>query len=222
MRITLPSGTAAELALPPGVDPDAPRAQGLVVIPDVFGLRPLFDDLCASLAERTGWVVCAPELFPGHEDASLEERFALMRTKRDDDVLGDAVAAADATGAARVCVTGFCMGGMYTLKAVGTGRFAAAAGFYGMIRVPEAWAGPGQGEPLEAVTSAVACPALAIVGTNDPYTPADDLDALEAAGVTVVRYEGAEHGFVHDPSRPTHRADDAADAWNRVLAFLAG
>ena len=35
-----------------------------------------------------------------------------------------------------------------------------------------------------------------------------------------MRYEGADHGFVHDPSRPAHRADDAADAWSRVLAFL--
>ena len=221
MRITLPSGTVAELAVPPGLAPDAPRPQGLVLIPDVMGLRPLFDDLCASLAERTGWVVCAPELFPGHEDATLEERFALMSSKRDADVLGDAVAAADATGASRVCVTGFCMGGMYTLKAAGTGRFAAAAAFYGMIRVPEAWAGPGQGEPLAALTAVDACPTMAIVGTNDPYTPLDDLDALDASGVTVVRYEGAEHGFVHDPSRPTHRADDAADAWTRVLDFLA-
>jgi dienelactone hydrolase len=40
-------------------------------------------------------------------------------------------------------------------------------------------------------------------------------------GVEVVRYEGAEHGFVHDPARPTHRPADAADAWARALAFLA-
>jgi dienelactone hydrolase len=35
-------------------------------------------------------------------------------------------------------------------------------------------------------------------------------------------YEGAEHGFVHAPERPTPRAADAADAWRRVLAFLTG
>ena len=33
----------------------------------------------------------------------------------------------------------------------------------------------------------------------------------------VVVYEGADHGFVHDADRPAHRADDAADAWTRVL-----
>jgi len=36
-----------------------------------------------------------------------------------------------------------------------------------------------------------------------------------------VRYEGADHGFVHDDTRPTHRAEDAADAWRRAIAFLS-
>ena len=47
-------------------------------------------------------------------------------------------------------------------------------------------------------------------------------EVLEAAGATVLRYEGADHGFVHDASRPAHRADDAADAWAKVLDWLAG
>jgi carboxymethylenebutenolidase len=118
-------------------------------------------------------------------------------------------------------VTGFCMGGMFTLKAAGTGRFHRAAAFYGMIRLPEHWRGAGQGEPLDALASPRRCPTLAIVGTADPWTPPDDVAALEATGVTVVRYDGAEHGFAHDPHRPAHRPDDAADAWRRALAFLA-
>ncbi|MEO2155099.1 MAG: dienelactone hydrolase family protein [Acidimicrobiales bacterium] len=36
----------------------------------------------------------------------------------------------------------------------------------------------------------------------------------------MLRYAGADHGFVHDPSRPAHRAEDAADAWRRVVAWL--
>ena len=36
----------------------------------------------------------------------------------------------------------------------------------------------------------------------------------------MVRYPSAEHGFVHDPDRPAHRADDAADAWRRAIAFF--
>ena len=216
MRISLPSGTPAEIARPDGRDP----SRGLVVIPDVGGLRPLFDDLVARLAAEQGWAVCAFELWPGRESLSLPDRLAEGGTLDDARILGDACAAADATECHPVGVIGFCMGGMYTLKASATGRFDRAAAFYGMCRVPEQWRSPTQGEPLDAVASPERCATLAIVGTADPWVPPADADALEAAGVEVVRYEGADHGFVHDPSRPAHRPDDADDAWRRVFGFL--
>ena len=80
---------------------------------------------------------------------------------------------------------------------------------------------------LDAADALLAAPGtaervLAVMGTDDPYTPEPHLRELEAAGATVVRYEGAEHGFVHDPARPAHRADDAADAWRRAIAWLGG
>ena len=37
----------------------------------------------------------------------------------------------------------------------------------------------------------------------------------------VVVYPEADHGFVHAPERPVHRPDDATDAWQRTLRFLA-
>lgn len=218
MRITLTSGTPAEIARP-----DGPAGRGLVVIPDIGGLRPLFDEHVARLAAENGWVVCAFELWPGREDLpTLEDRLAAGGSLDDERVLGDAAAAADATGVEPVGVVGFCMGGMYALKAAGTGRFARAVAFYGMARVPEVWRSPTQGEPLDALASPAACPTLHIAGTADPWVPPADLAALEAAGVEVVRYEGADHGFVHAPDRPTHRPDDAADAWRRAIAHLGG
>ncbi|GIT45572.1 MAG: hypothetical protein Ct9H300mP12_01570 [Acidimicrobiales bacterium] len=36
---------------------------------------------------------------------------------------------------------------------------------------------------------------LAVIGTADAWTPPDHVDDLEAAGATVLRYEGADHGF---------------------------
>jgi carboxymethylenebutenolidase len=218
MRITLPSGTPAELARPTG-----PAERGLVVVPDIGGLRPLFDDLVARLARDQGWAVCAFELWTGEEPpATLPARLEAGASLADERVLGDAVAAADATGAEPVGIVGFCMGGMYALKAAGTGRFARAVSFYGMARVPEMWRSPGQGEPLAALAQPGACPALELAGTVDPWVPEADLAALEDAGVAVVRYEGADHGFAHDPDRPAHRADEAADAWRRAVAHLAG
>jgi carboxymethylenebutenolidase len=230
MRIALPSGTAAEVARPdsrsgllpsPAADQPAEPGRGLVLIPDVMGLRPLFDEHCARLAREQGLVVVAPEPFPGLEDRPLEWRMGHMGEVPDARRLTDIVDAAAATGQDDVSVLGFCMGGMYALKAAGTGRFRRAVSFYGMIRVREAWRHAGTIEPLDAVTTEGACPVLELAGTADSFVPEADLDALEAVGCTVVRYAGADHGFVHDPSRPTHRADDAADAWRRALAFLA-
>ena len=218
MRIELPSGTAAELVNPPS----GPAGRGLVVIPDVMGMRPLFDDLVARLAAETTWSVAAFELYPGREHLEVAARLAAASTLDDDRILGDASAAADATGSNVVSILGFCMGGMYALKAVGGGRFERSCPFYGMVHVPEAWRGPGQGEPLDALVAGDPESVLAVIGTADAWTPPDHVDDLEAAGATVLRYEGADHGFVHDASRPAHRAEDAADAWRRVLAWLAG
>jgi carboxymethylenebutenolidase len=220
VRITLPSGTPAELARPE-------RASGLGVAlhPDLGGLRPLFDDLCARLAAEQGWSVCAPEPFPGREAMTLEERMAAVAGLDDDRQLGALHEAAIATECERVAVIGFCMGGMYTLKAAGNAGasqpFERAVAFYGMIRVPEQWRGRGHGEPLDALRRPEACPVLAIIGDRDVWTPADDVAALEALpNVTVVRYPEAEHGFAHDPDRPAHRAADANDAWRRAADFL--
>jgi carboxymethylenebutenolidase len=217
MRITLPSGTPAELVQP---DP-GPADRGLVVIPDIGGLRPLFDEHVQRLSAENGWSVCAIEPWPGREDLPLDERLATAGTIADDQLLGDAVAAAEATGCETVGVIGFCMGGMFTLKAAGTGRFHRAVAFYGMIHVPDNWRAEGQSDPFTEATKAGACPTMAIIGTVDPYTPAADVDELEVGGVEVVRYEGRDHGFVHAPDRPAHHADDAADAWQRAIAFLS-
>ena len=225
MDLELPSGTPAHLARQDGAD------RGLVIIPDIWGLRPLFSTMCHDLSARTGWSVACIEPFPGQDlrgdgvtadPEGYAERSAALRSVDDARLLGDAVAAADATGCERVGLIGFCMGGMYALKASGVGRFDRVVGFYGMIRVPEDWSGPGQGQPLDAIATRGDCQVMAVVGTVDVWTPPADVDALEAAGATVVRYEGADHGFVHDPSRPSHRPDDAADAWDRALAFLGG
>jgi carboxymethylenebutenolidase len=211
--------------------PDGLPVLGIVLHPDLMGLRPLFDDLCRRLATH-GFAVCAPEPFARapvevRGDPEPAARMAYVKNLDDELQIGDLEAAADYLvvhdDVREVAVMGFCMGGMQTLKAASSGRFDKAVAFYGMIRVPDDWVGPGTRQPLDSIADA--CPTLAIIGGIDPYTPPADVDALRAAwsgrdDCEIVVYPEAEHGFVHAPERPAHRADDAADAWQRVLGFL--
>lgn len=218
MEIELASGTPADL------HPTIGARRGLVIAPDLMGRRPLFDRMAARLASAHNWNVVVVEPFRGRSFTTdtTDERHAVVGELDDDDIVGDLVDAADRLEVEPVAMIGFCMGGMYTLKASASHRFDRLVSFYGMIRVPERWRGPGQREPLQLLKHAEDPAAiLAIVGTEDHYTPPDDVDALVGTGVQVVSYQGAEHGFVHDPDRPTHRPDDAADAWTRLHAHLA-
>jgi carboxymethylenebutenolidase len=226
--LVAPDGTPVDsIHARPAAQPDA----GLVVHPDMMGVRDLFDDLCRRLATHGFAVACTEPFarFPSDvrdaPDPTL--RIAHMRDMDDERQLGDLAAAAEflraTDGVERVSIVGFCMGGMYTLEAAATDTFACAVPFYGMIRIPDDWKGPGLREPLE--TAPQVCPTLAIFGGKDPLTPPDHIDALRAAwrdrdDCEIVVYPEAEHGFVHAPERPAHRPDDAADAWRRALEFV--
>ena len=218
MRITLPSGTTAELD-----DSVTDPVMGVVVTPDIFGLRPLFDDFVARLAREWHVAAIAVDPFPGRDlPPEVEPRFAAMSQVDDDVHLRDLEEAAAVLGCERVGLIGFCMGGMYCHKSARSDRFARIASFYGMIHVPAGWVGPKQGEPLQMLQRGHADRVLAVIGEKDPYPPADQVEELRATGVTVVSYPDAEHGFAHDAARPAHRAEDAADAFARAKAWLLG
>ena len=218
MRITLPSGTTAE------IDTSMPSpSMGLVIAPDIFSLRPLFDDMVARLAREWNMAVCAVEPFPGRNlGPDIQPRFAAVPELDDASHLRDLHEAADALGTARVGLMGFCMGGMYCFKSAVSPRFARIASFYGMIRIPNDWQSSTQAEPLALLAKGDADKVLAIIGAKDPYTPPADVSTLRSAGCSVVEYPDADHGFAHDALRPSHRADDAADAFARTRRWLLG
>jgi carboxymethylenebutenolidase len=210
--------------------PDGMPTAGLVLHPDIGGLRPLFEDMARRLATH-GLAVCVIEPFAAQPEsvrASVETRLAHVRDLDDTQQMDMLAAAADLLvvedDVARVSVLGFCMGGHYVFKAASIDRFDAAVSFYGMVRAPEAWRGPNHRiDPLSV--AAQMAPTLAYFGANDPWTPAADIADLRAAwsGRTdceIVVVEEAEHGFIHDPDREVHRADDAALAWERALQWV--
>lgn len=215
MRITLPSGTEAEIVKHPN------PVMGLVIAPDIFGLRPLFDNMVQRLSDEWQMSVIAVEPFPGRGlGTDVEPRMAAIPELRDVDALRDLHQAADELGTPTTGLMGFCMGGMYCFKAARDERFARIASFYGMIVMPPAWRGPGHQEPLANLINGYADNVLSILGGKDPYTPEADIAQLRATGANVVFYADAEHGFAHDASRPSHRAEDAADAFARTKAWL--
>lgn len=215
MRITLSSGTPAEIHHVPS----APY--GLVVHPDMFGLRPLFDDHVRRFAEEWGMSTVAIEPFPRLPDgATPDDRLASMPVKRDSDVFADLQLAAESTGCATVRMIGFCMGGMYAFKAASTGIFDRIVSVYGMISIPETWRGPDQAEPLAMLAEGDSASVLAILGGRDVWTPEADIAKLRETAATIAYYPEGEHGFAHDPSRATYRALDAADAFTRARNWL--
>ena len=212
--------------------PDGMPTAGLVLHPDIGGLRPLFEDMARRLATH-GLAVCAIEPFasqPPSELGTIEARMARVADLDDSQQMDMLAAAADLLvvedDVSRVSVLGFCMGGHYVFKAASIDRFDAAVAFYGMVRAPEAWNGPGHRiEPL-AVAAQMA-PTLAFFGSNDPFTPAADIEALRAAWAgrsdcEIVVVEDAEHGFVHDPDRDAHKPEAAAAAWEQALEWVGG
>src|SRR5207248_9387744 len=166
--------------------PEGESLGGVVLIPDIFGLRPLFEDICRRLATH-GLAVCAPETFarliPPGGSLDMEQRRARAGELHDDIVMEDLAEAADhlaaADGVGSVSVMGFCLGGSFALKAAATGRFERAVAFYGMVRMPSEWASNHQRDALEVVGGA--CPTLAIFGEVDPLIPLADVDALRNA-----------------------------------------
>jgi carboxymethylenebutenolidase len=211
--------------------PDGMPRAGIVLHPDIMGLRPLFEDMVRRIATH-GFAVVAIEPYAhvGEEHrGDVEHRMAAAKLLDDDVQLADFDAAANLLvvedDVTRVSMLGFCMGGYYTFKAAASGRFDAAVAFYGMLRTPEGWRGDTpRTDPLDV--AAEMCPTLAIFGTNDSFVPMADIEALRDAwkerdDCEIIVVEGAEHGFVHAPDRPVHRPDDAATLWARALDWLA-
>jgi dienelactone hydrolase len=217
MRTVLPSGTSVEL-----VSATNPT-RGIVLLPDIGGLRPLFDDLAQRLADEHRWAIAVPEPFPGQEHLGVDQRIAEMANFDARRQLDDCRAAAEMLDEFRVGVIGFCMGGTGTMRAAIDPRFDRLVAFYGMPQLPDAWKGPGVTDPVDDVRSAPGAAArlLVLCGTADPFVPVSSLDAIEATGTTVVRYPDAGHAFAHDVTAAWFREADAADAWRRAAAWLA-
>jgi carboxymethylenebutenolidase len=196
--------------------PEEPSGVGVAVLPDVRGLYRFYEELALRLAEL-GHTAIAFDYFGRTAGVSKrDESFEYMphvKQTTEEGVQAD-VAAAVAwlreRGARSVFTLGFCFGGRNSwLSAAGGHDLAGAMGFYG--------------RPPEDV-SGIAAPILALQAEEDHITPeqtAAFAQALAEAGVEheVVTYPGTTHSFFD--RKHEEYAEASADAWERVLAFLA-
>ena len=214
--------------------PDGMPRAGVVLHPDIGGLRPLFDDMARRLATH-GLAVCAVEPFAGVAESRAGDDRAAIRARRGISTTRSSsrccrarpICSWSKTTCRGSCVLGFCMGGHYTFKAAASDRFDAAVVVLRDAAHARRLEGPGPHDRAARRSPTQMCPTLAIFGSVDPWTPAADIDALRAAwsdrpDCEIVVVEGADHGFVHDPDRPAHRAADAAACWDRAITWMLG
>lgn len=213
-----------QLAVPPVV----------LVVQEIFGLHEHIKDVVRRLA-KLGYFAVAAELYVRQGDPSgiesIEALLAGIVSKvADGQVLSDldttlAWAVAQGGNPERVGMTGFCWGGRITwLYAAHQPRLKAAVAWYGRLM--------GQPSPLTPrhpidVIGELGAPVLGLYGGQDIGIPLDTVarvrEGLAAIGSPsrIEVYPGAPHAF-HADYRPSYRAADAANGWQKLQAWFRG
>jgi carboxymethylenebutenolidase len=206
----------------------------IVILPDVFGLRPFYQQLAQRFAQA-GIQALAIDFYgrtAGLTQQQRDETFdfwphiAAVQTAT---IAQDIVAAltflrtqTEPTVGALFTI-GFCYGGATSFLQAASGQgLAGVIGFYGPPVITPSWQGPAPS--VIDHTADFVCPLLGIFGGADTSIPAESIAefdaALASARVTheLVTYPGAPHSFF-DWGMPDY-AEMCDDAWRRMLAFI--
>jgi carboxymethylenebutenolidase len=228
-EVTLTSADRTRVAAY-GARAAAPSGAGIVILPDVRGLHPFFEELALRFAE-TGIDAIAIDYFSrtagtGRRGADFEYASHVPLTRHETLNMDIAAAAAylrSSEGGAvqRLYTVGFCFGGRLSYLQAASGIDAAGViGFYGPPVGPNIAGLPAPADEAPGFTS----PVLAIWGGADrgigPEAAEAFHQALDRAGVphTTVTYPGAPHSFF-DRHADEH-AEASADAWRQMLDFM--
>ena len=205
--------------------PARPVGSGVVILPDVRGLYPFYEELALRFAEH-GVDAVAVDWFGrtagvGTRDAEFDYAPHVSQTTWagiSADITA-AVAALREDGIERIFTVGFCMGGRMSFLAGTLGLdLAGVIGLYGTL------VGPWRNDAPEPVALAdrIESPVLGLFGGADAAIPAEHREAFETAlteaGVDhrLVTYDGAPHSFFD------RKAEDFADAstaaWDEMIA----
>ena len=194
---------------------------GLIVIHEWWGLNDWVKGQAAKLADE-GYVALAIDLYRGKVADTPDLAHELMRGLAEDRATRDLKAAYAYLAAQpkvkkdRIGAIGWCMGGGYALDtALAEPDLAADVINYGHLATD-----PDELKKIHA-------PVLGLFGGQDRGITPDDVKKFEAAmekagkKIEVKIYPDAGHAFENPNNKQGYRADDAADAWARTVAFLA-
>jgi carboxymethylenebutenolidase len=202
--------------------PESGSGPGLVVIQEWWGLNDHIKEVADRFAAE-GFVALAPDLYHGkvieEPDEAGKEMMALNLGQAAKDLSGAIDLVRERSGAEKVGVTGFCMGGglTLTLAAQRPDAVSVAVPFYGVIP----W------ENAQPDWSSVDAKIVAHIAEKDGFfgpEAAAELDqTLSGLGKDAVFhvYEGAEHAFFNDTRPEVYHADHSSTAWQRTLDALA-
>ena len=205
----------------------APTGAGIVILPDVRGLHPYYEELALRFAEAGVDSVAIDYFGRTAGTAPRDANFEHMTHTRQmtwegtlADIAAGAAAVREGGRVVALFAIGFCMGGRLAfLTPTMPLGMSGAIGFYGW----PTGARPSSPAPVDVATE-IRAPVLGIFGGADegitPDVVAEFEHALVAAGVPheLVTYPGAPHSFFD------RKADDFAEAstnaWRRTLKFI--
>jgi len=203
--------TSAYTALPKNGN-----GKAVIVIQEWWGLNDHIKDIANRYAD-SGFIAIAPDLYRGKVASDSAQASQMMHDLSSEDGLDTIKNAIDAASLtydiSHFGITGYCMGGSFTLLAAcELEGLSAAAPFYGDI-------------PGEDVLKKLTVPTLFISGTRDGWITPEKVAQLENAAdrlglpVESVKYD-ADHAFFNNTRPDVYDETAAHDAWSRVIAFF--
>ena len=193
----------------------------LIVIHEWWGLNDWVKQQAGKLAEQ-GYVALAVDLYRGKVADNPDLAHELMRGLAEDRATRDLRAAYDFLASQtnvkkdRIGSIGWCMGGGYAMDtALAEPQLAATVINYGHVAT--------EASELKKINA----PILGIFGGQDRGITPDDVkkfqQAMEQLGkkIEVKIYPDAGHAFENPNNKQGYRPEDAADAWQRTVDFLA-
>jgi len=196
------------------------RFPAIVVIHEWWGLNDWVKEQASKLADQ-GYVTLAVDLYRGQVAATPDEAHELSRGLPHDRADRDLLAAADYLRSLknvdpeRVASIGWCMGGGYSLDlALEDPRLAATVINYGHLVTSV--------DSMKKIHASI----LGIFGGQDRGIPVADVRSFEqqmtqlGKSIEIVIFPDAGHAFENPNNKTGYRAEDAAEAWAKTVAFL--